>query len=264
MQKAEIERSLPPTQRHLLRFWGDLSDPQRQRLAEQIASIDFALVERLVQQRCEARQLGSAGAAGPAARSISPGWKRQQVHAGRSPSCRRSGAEARRNRRHSGRRRAGHPHGFRQAQGNVQNRAGIGRFAISNSVGATRGGRTAIRRCGPAVCNDQRRHARRHRRLFRAAQSLRPGGGKRAAVLPGHDARGRYCHAAACCWPTKAKWRSAPMGTAACWRQWSLAAHWPTSSAAASKLCFIFRSIIRWPRFAIRRFWDITFSRNRK
>ncbi len=49
MQKSELERMLPQNQRHLLRFWSDLSDPQRQRLADQIASIDFALVERLVQ-----------------------------------------------------------------------------------------------------------------------------------------------------------------------------------------------------------------------
>ncbi len=79
-------------------------------------------------RRCEAGQLGGTGAAGPAAGGISPGWKRQQVHAGRSASCRRGGAKKGRNRRHSSRRRAGDPHGIRQAEGNVQNRAGVGRL----------------------------------------------------------------------------------------------------------------------------------------
>lgn len=48
MQKAEIERSLPQSQRHLLRFWDQLSEAQRERLAAQISSIDFAWIERLV------------------------------------------------------------------------------------------------------------------------------------------------------------------------------------------------------------------------
>ena len=50
---------------------------------------------------------------------------------------------------------------------------------------------------------------------------------------------------AACCWKRRAESPPAPTGTAACWPRCNAAARWTTSSAAASAICSISRSIIR-------------------
>ncbi len=46
-----LERLTPAKQQHLLRYWNDLSAVQRQRLSEQIDSVDLELVARLFAQR---------------------------------------------------------------------------------------------------------------------------------------------------------------------------------------------------------------------
>ncbi|RIK77899.1 MAG: UDP-N-acetylglucosamine pyrophosphorylase [Planctomycetota bacterium] len=45
--KTDVAAKLPANQQHLLRFWEDLDDAGRRRLAEQLAGIDFELVDSL-------------------------------------------------------------------------------------------------------------------------------------------------------------------------------------------------------------------------
>ena len=50
--KEHLERRLAPFgQQHLLAFWDQLTDVERQRLAEQIDRVDFAALAELVKKR---------------------------------------------------------------------------------------------------------------------------------------------------------------------------------------------------------------------
>jgi UDP-N-acetylglucosamine/UDP-N-acetylgalactosamine diphosphorylase len=53
MQSNLLARLTQFGQQHLLRFWGELAEVQRQRLADQIAAIDFAQLDRLFHGREE-------------------------------------------------------------------------------------------------------------------------------------------------------------------------------------------------------------------
>ena len=71
MKKESIAKLIPPGQEHLLEFWDDLNDRERDSLAAQISGIDFSLIDRLYRQADEVadvRQLANRAGEPPAFR----------------------------------------------------------------------------------------------------------------------------------------------------------------------------------------------------
>jgi UDP-N-acetylglucosamine/UDP-N-acetylgalactosamine diphosphorylase len=77
-------------QEHLVRFWDELSEPQRRGLAEQIDSVDFALLEKLFRETSPTRPLADLAARAEPA----PALRLNEVERGRTVEARRAGEAA--------------------------------------------------------------------------------------------------------------------------------------------------------------------------
>ena len=101
-----VDRLNQHGQSHLLRWWEELNDEERARLAAEIASIDFEQLDRLIAELVRRRRGdGPAGGPGPADRGGSPAPDRRRAR-GAAPGRRDRGRRAGRGR---GRRRSWWP-----------------------------------------------------------------------------------------------------------------------------------------------------------
>ncbi|MCC6492265.1 MAG: UTP--glucose-1-phosphate uridylyltransferase [Pirellulales bacterium] len=53
VNKSDVAAKLPANQQHLLRFWDELDDAGRQRLADQLSKIDFELIDSLYRNKVD-------------------------------------------------------------------------------------------------------------------------------------------------------------------------------------------------------------------